>query len=171
MVDSFALGGVGGVVVNLVQRLDLLELFLLLLPIQCAEVVGALEHQVFQVVGEARGFRRVVLAAHAHRDVGLDARNVLVHGHKDLQTVVQRVVDDVHRVILIGLLVVILRERAEGQETAGRQQQSCDKVTFHFFTVLEIPGFESAKIHIFTTHRRVFISLMIFLFQYCVWGV
>ena len=131
VVDLFALGGVGGVVIDLVQRLDLLELLLLLGPVERAEMVGALEHQVLQIVGEARGFRRVVLAAHAHRDVGLDARHVLVHGHEDLKAVVQRVVDDVHRVVLVGLLVVILRESAGDQETADRQQQACDKVTFH----------------------------------------
>ena len=124
MIDLLALFGVGGVVIDLVQRLDLFELLLLFGPIQGAEVVRALEHQVLQIVGETRGFRGVVLTAHAHGNVSLDARNVLVYRHIHLQTVIQRVVDDVHRVVLIGLLVVILRVEAEGQETADRQQQS-----------------------------------------------
>ena len=131
MVDGFALFGISGVVINLVQSLDLLDQTLFLGPVNSTEVAGTLEHQVFEVVGKTRGFGRVVLATHAHGDVGLDARNVLVHRHKHLQTVVQRVVDDVHRVILISLLVVILRVEAEGQETADRQQQSGKQITFH----------------------------------------
>ena len=131
MVDGLALGRVGGVVVNFIQRFDSLQLLLFLRPVEGAEVVGALEHQVFEVVREPCGFGRVVLAAHAHGDVGLDARHVFVHRHVHLQPVVQRIVNHVHRVVLIGLLVVILRIEAEGQETADRQQQRCEKITFH----------------------------------------
>ena len=121
MVDGLAFRRVGGVVVYLIQTFNLFQLHLFLGPVEGAEVVGAFEHQVFEIVGKARRFGGVVLAAHTHGDVSLDARHILVHGQEHLQTVVQRVVDHVHRVVLISLLVVILCEGADGQETDGHQ--------------------------------------------------
>ena len=124
VVDGFALGGVGGVVIDLVKCLDFLQLFAFFCPVEGAEVAGSLEHEVFQIVRKAGAFGGVVLAAHTHGNVGLDAGHVLVDGKENLQTVVERVMDHVHRVVLIGLLLVILGAGTGGKEAENRNEQA-----------------------------------------------
>ena len=51
VINSLALGGIGGVIIDLVQRLDLLQLFLLFRPVKRAKVAGPFEHEVLEVVG------------------------------------------------------------------------------------------------------------------------
>ena len=131
MIDGFAFGGICGVVIDLVQSFDFLQLHLFFGPVEGAEFGGSLEHQVFEVVWQTSGFGGVVLATHTHGDEGLDAGFVLVDGHEDLQTVVQSVMDYVHRVVLVGLFLVILGINAHAGETESGDQQARDKFVFH----------------------------------------
>ena len=91
VVDGQALRLVRGLAVDLEQALDLVQHGLLGSIVGRAELLGALEHDVLQVVGHARGLGRVVLAAHLDGHVGLDAGLFLVDGHEDLHAVVQGV--------------------------------------------------------------------------------
>ena len=117
MIDGLALRGVSGVVIDLIQSFYLLQLLLLFRPVQRTKVIGTLEHKVFKIMRETRGFGRVILAAHTHRNIGLDARHILIHRHEHLQSVVERVMNHVHRVILICFLFVVLGIYTDSEET------------------------------------------------------
>ena len=107
MVDGLALLGIGGLAIDLEQLLDLVEERFLLRIVLGAELLGALEHQVFEIVGQAGRLLRVVLAADLHGDVCVDARLVLVDDHVDFQSVVQCVDAGARGVALDGLILVL----------------------------------------------------------------
>ncbi len=107
-IDRTAFVGVGRGAVDLEQTLDLVEHRTLGLVILGAERLGALEHQVLEIVRQTGRFERIVLRTHAHGDVGLDAGRLPVHGHVDLQSVVQRV-DTAMQRIVGDLLIAVLR--------------------------------------------------------------
>ncbi len=69
---------VGQLAVDLVATLNLVEQGSLSLWIGCTEQPGALEHQMFQIVGQARRLGGVVLRPRAHGNIGLNTRLVLI---------------------------------------------------------------------------------------------
>ena len=113
------LGLVGGLAVNFEEVFDLIEHRFLGCEVRCAELLRPLEHQVFEIVRQSGGLGRVVLAAHVHGDVGLDARRLLVDAHIDFQPVVQGVDFGVQRIAL-HCFVLVLRIRT------SRGQHRCD---------------------------------------------
>ena len=70
-VDEFA--------IRLVSASDLIEVRLLLLHVGGAEMGGALEHQMLQIVSQTGGLGRVVSRTCLHGDVSLQARLLLVN--------------------------------------------------------------------------------------------
>ena len=119
VVDRRTLGLVGGLAVNFEEVFDLIEHRFLGCEVRCAELLRPLEHQVFEIVRQSGGLGRVVLAAHVHGDVGLDARRLLVDAHIDFQPVVQGVDFGVQRIAL-HCFVLVLRIRT------SRGQHRCD---------------------------------------------
>ena len=91
MVDHLSLDGVGGVLVDLVQLLYLVKQRFLGCIVRGAEMLGALEHDVLEIVGQTGVVSGVVLSAAADCDHGLEPRLVFVDGHVDLKTVVHGV--------------------------------------------------------------------------------
>ena len=124
-VQRFALVGVGLGAVYLEQTLDLVEQGFLGLVVLRSELFGALEHEVFEVVGQTRRLLGIVLGAHLYGDVGLQARGFVVYGHVDLQSVVQSVDTGIERVARHAL-VSVLRTRCRNQRD-GR----CEHKQFH----------------------------------------
>ena len=125
VVDGLAFGFVGSLAIDLESLFDLVEQGLFSFVVHGAEVVGALEHQVFEVVGQTGGFGGVVLAAHAYGNVSLDARFVLVDGHVHFQAVVQRVDTRLERVVGNCLVAVLrLRTATQAQGCQAEQRQA-----------------------------------------------
>ena len=120
MVDGLALGLAGGLAVNFKLLFNLVEQRLLGFVVLGAEVGGALEHQVFEVVRQPGGFGGVVLAAHAHGDVGLDAGFVFVDAHVHLQSVVEGVDACLERVARHGFIRVL---RGAAPQSQGSQHK------------------------------------------------
>ncbi len=105
----------------LVSTLDVVQIRLFGSRIGDAELVGSLEHQVFQIVSQARGLGRIVLRAGADGDVGLNTRFLRVHRQVDLQPVVERVDTRLHQVSVHGLVLVVLGlRRTEAQRKSYR---------------------------------------------------
>ena len=100
--------GVRQLAVGLEALFDLIEQGSLGGAVAGAELLGTLEHQVFQVVGQTRGLGRIVARTGLHGDVCLDARFVLVDGEEDLQAVLQRVDTGLHGVALHGFIVLLV---------------------------------------------------------------
>ena len=88
-IDRSTGGGVCLVEVLLVQGCNLVQVGLLGGIVQRAHLLSALEQQVLQVVGQARGVGGVVLAAGLHGDFGVETRFLVVLGQVNLQPVVQ----------------------------------------------------------------------------------
>ena len=130
VVGDAAFLGVGEGAVLLVASLNVVKEHLLGFSIGGAEIRCSLEHQVFQIVGQARGLRRIVLRTRAHRDVGLDARLFLVDAQIDLQAVVERVDTGFAEVALHGFILVLAlflwRARGKQHKHCCTQQQ-CSK--------------------------------------------
>ena len=120
MVDGLAFFGIRGLAIDFEEFLDLVEERFLELVVLGAELLGALEHQVLEIVGQARGLLRVVLAADLHGHVGVDAGFVLVDDHIDLQAVVQGVDAGVRRIALDGL-VLVFAAAGSGEQGENRQ--------------------------------------------------
>ena len=72
-----------------------------LFVIERADPGGAFEQHVFEVVRQAGGFGRVVLAAGAHGDLRLEPRRLVVLRQVNPQAVVHLVNLDGHRVLRI----------------------------------------------------------------------
>ena len=116
VVDGLAGHAVGGVAVLLEELLDAVEHRLFCGVVGGAELFGALEHEVLEIVGEAGGLGGVVLAAYAHGDVCLYAGLVAVDSHEQLEAVREGVglgVQGVARHRVVGVLVGACRERAQ----------------------------------------------------------
>ena len=127
VVDGGASGGVVEHAVGLKQVFNLLDEYLLLCPVGGAEFLGALEHHVLQIVGQAGGLVGVVARTGTHGDVGLDFRSVFVNAREDFKTVVQRVFAHIQRVVGIGLVLIrflshhcAAGEGKEGHKTADK---------------------------------------------------
>ena len=129
VIDGFALFGIGGLAIDLEEFLDLVEERFFLRIVRRSELFRALEHQVFEIVGETGGLLRVVLAADLHGDVRVDARLVLVDDHINLQTVVQSVDTGVRRVALDGFVLVFA---AAGRGKQGKYRHKNQGNTFHY---------------------------------------
>ena len=107
-IDGLAFEAVRGLAVDFKLLLDLVEQGFLYFVVLRAEMAGAFEHQVLEVVCQSGGLGRVVLSTYAHGDVGLYARCLFVDGHVDLQPVVQRV-DAGLQWVVVDCLVAVLR--------------------------------------------------------------
>ena len=124
VIDGAALLGVGGLTIDLVKVGNLVEHGALGIDVLCAEVGGALEHQVLQIVAQAGGLGRVVLAAHADGDVSLDARSILVDGQIDLQAIVEGVDAGLHRVARYRFVGILLPTRCYQQHSSQQQRKT-----------------------------------------------
>ena len=113
MVKGFALGFVGGLTIDFECLFNLVQQWLFHFVVLGAEVVGTLEHQVFEVVGQTGCFGGVVLTAYTHGDVGLDARRLLVDAHVHFQPVVQGVDACLKRVVGNSLVTVLRTAAAQ----------------------------------------------------------
>ncbi len=82
MVYGRAGGGVGGMAIGFEQLFYPVQQGFFGGVVGGAELFGALEHKVFEVVSQTGGFGRVVLASDAHGDVGLDTGFVFVYRHE-----------------------------------------------------------------------------------------
>ena len=80
---------VGGLVQFVVHQADAVEIHLLFFPVDGADAVGALEHDVLEVVGHASGVGGVVLAACVDVHGAIHFRLVVVLAQHDLQAVVE----------------------------------------------------------------------------------
>ena len=130
MAVDFAAGhGVGGDAVHLKQLLNLVEQRLLGGIVGGAELLGAFEHKVFEVVSEAGGFGGVVLGTYAHGDVGLDTRFFMVLCHENLQTVGESVDFGLQRVAIDGAILVAIG-RSLGCEHSHCEEQQITE-SFH----------------------------------------
>ena len=127
LVHGFPLCRVRQAAIHLIQGVNLGQQRFFGLIILGAELLGSLEHHVLQVVGQAGVVGRIVLSSSMHGDVGLDTGLVLVHGHIDLQPVVQGVNLCLQR---ISLHSVIPRASGKGQCSQSDQK----KKTFHTYS-------------------------------------
>ena len=127
--------------VHLEQAVDGREQGLLGLVVLRAELLGALEHHVLQVVGETGVVSRVVLAACADGHQGLDAGLVLVDAHVHGKSVLQGVDLRIERIARNGL---VLGAAGGGHGGQGRQE----KDSLHIYL------FEWANLHIFRQKER-----------------
>ena len=86
---------------------DLVEHRLLRLIVRGSETLRTLEHQVLQIVGQARCLVRIILAADPHGYVSLQPGGLLIDSHIHLQTIVQGVDLRVHGIAFHGLVLVL----------------------------------------------------------------
>ena len=77
--------------VLLVESCDAVEMNPLGLVVESAEPGGPLEQHVFEVVGDPRRYRRVVLAARPDDDLGVEPRFLIVLAEIDGEAVLQPV--------------------------------------------------------------------------------
>ena len=89
MIDGFALSFIRCFAIHFKLLFNPVEQRTFCFIVLCTEVCGSFKHQVFKVVCQTGGFRRVILSAHAYGNVGLDTRSLFVYGHIDLQSIVQ----------------------------------------------------------------------------------
>src|SRR6218665_387727 len=87
VIDLAALRFIRVVAVGFVKRFYFGDLNAFFFKVLGAIHVGALKHHVLQVVGQARGVGRIVLAAGFHANVGLYARRVFIYGKINLHPV------------------------------------------------------------------------------------
>ena len=91
MIDGLALPGVHGDAVLLEEGFDLIEKRFLGGIVGGSKAFRSLEHEMLEVMGQTGSLERVVLGAHLHGYVGLDAGSFLVYAHIDLEAVVERI--------------------------------------------------------------------------------
>ncbi len=131
-IDHGPLRLIGGVTPLFIQVGDLVQVGTLSGPVQRGDLVCALEKHMFQIVREAGCRARVVFAARAYHDVGLDAWLVLVLRQVHLQPIVQGIDADLHRVVRNGCVgVLLLRVGGEGQCCAKQREGQRSK--FHLW--------------------------------------
>lgn len=90
-VDCLALRIVGSRTVNFEQTLDFVEQRFLGCVILRTELLGTLEHQMFEIVSQTGRFGRVVLRADTDGNKRLHTRFLLVHRHVDFKSVVESI--------------------------------------------------------------------------------
>ena len=112
MIGLLACNRVGQLAISFEAPLNLVKQRCLSHRVAGAEVCGALEHDMLQVVGQTRGLCRVVLSSSAHGNVRLDARLLLIHAQINLQAVLQRVDSRVQGIARNRLVLVLLRRYA-----------------------------------------------------------
>ena len=108
MVGLLALLRIGHQAVLLVALLDILQERSLCLGIIGPELLGALEHQVLQIVSKSRSLSGVVLRTGTYRDVSLDTWFLSVYGEIHLQAIVEGIDSRLHHVARYGLVLVLL---------------------------------------------------------------
>ena len=91
MVEQFTLCRVFLLAIHFEASLDVVEQRLFCGIVGCAEMSGALKHQVLEIVCKTRCLGWVVAASGAHCDIGLYAWLLLVYSEIDLHTVVEGV--------------------------------------------------------------------------------
>ena len=108
-----ALSRVGQLAIILVALLNVIQQGCFGLGVSDTELVSTLEHQMFQVVGQACSLGGVVLGTRAHGNVCLNARLFLVDTEVDFQSVVERVDARLRQVTLDFLILVLAATRQE----------------------------------------------------------
>ena len=87
MVDHPTLSSIGCQAITLIERLDLVEQRFLLHGVGDTKLVGTLEHQVLQIVSQARRLARIVLRTRTYGDIRLYARLFLINTQIHFQTI------------------------------------------------------------------------------------
>ena len=123
VVDGRAFGLVRRLAVDFEETFDFIEHRFFGGVVRGAVLLRTLEHQVFEIVGQTRRLGRVVLAAHLHGDVGLDAGSFAVDAHVDLQPVREGVDAGVQRIARDGFVLVLAASRNEHRHRDDGQKQ------------------------------------------------
>ena len=89
VLDGFAFGGIGGLVQTVVHHADAVQIHLFLLPVDGADAVGALEHDMLEIMGHTCSVGGVVLAARMDVDGAVDLGLVVMLAQYDFQAVVE----------------------------------------------------------------------------------
>ena len=111
VVGLSASGRVGQLAVGLEALLNLVEQRSLGHGVGGAELLGALEHKVLEVVGQTGSLGWIVARTCLHSDVSLDARLVFIDAEVDFQSVLERVDARFHWVALDALVIVTIASR------------------------------------------------------------
>ena len=107
MVDFRPFRLVFGLAVDFKQLFYFVEHGLFGFIVRGSVIRSSLEHQVFEIMGESGGFRRIVLASYVNGNVGLDSRRFLVYAHVHFETVVKGVDFGSERVSCHGIVFVL----------------------------------------------------------------
>ena len=87
--------------------------------VRSAELAGSLEHQMFQVMGKSRGFRRIIPASCTYGNVGLNTWFLVVDRQIDFQPVVQSIDTGIHQIAFHSLILVFL---CHNRQPEGKQE-------------------------------------------------
>ncbi len=122
MIDCRTCGLVLSAAICLEKRLYLIEHRLLGCVVGRTELLRALEHQVFKIMGQTGGLRRVVLAPDLDRYVGLYTGLFFVDGHEDFQSIVQCVDFGLQRIPLDSFILLSAGVKRQRQHQRRRHE-------------------------------------------------
>ncbi len=109
VIGGGAFGRIGQVAIDFKLIGNGLQQDVFLFEIHRTEMRGTLEHHVFEIVGQPRGFQRIVLGTDFYGNISLNTRFGLIDTQKYLQTVRQRVHLHLQRVVLHGRELIVAR--------------------------------------------------------------
>ena len=127
MIDRFALLGVSGSSIDLIERVDGKEVRQFGFIIGGTVSIGTLEHQMLLIMSEPGRFERIILRTRPYNHVGKDLRLGFVLRQIDGETVIESVDTRLHRVTRYRLIGVLFRCEAKGR---GDKRQKYKK-PFH----------------------------------------
>ena len=108
MVCLFTSLRIGELTISLVALLNLCQQWGLSLWVVSTKLLGALKHQVLQIVSQSCGFGRVVLRTGTYGNISLNTWFLSVHTQVHLQSVIQCVHTGLHHVTRNGNILKIL---------------------------------------------------------------
>ena len=114
-----------------IHHADAVEIHLLFFPVDGADAVGALEHDMLEVMGHAGGIQGIVLAASMDIHGAVDLRLVMVLAQHDLQAVVE--------VVSLGLKPCL------GGNDAAEQQGNEEENFFHSCSVVQLASLRNSS--------------------------
>ena len=121
--------GVGQFAILLVAACDIVKIRLLSSRVGGTEQLGALEHQMLQIMGQTCCLGRVVARTSAHSYISLNAGLLVVHRQINLQSVVECVDAGLHHIARYSGVLVVFSPTADGKHHQEGQQEI--KSLFH----------------------------------------